>query len=85
MKTAAQKLTQSYAIMNFLKNLSPEMKLGAGIEIMNPFSDALARQLAETFYNKFYNDQHLRTYIFGINPGRFGAGVTGVPLPILSG
>ncbi|AEV97904.1 DUF4918 domain-containing protein [Niastella koreensis] len=79
MKTAAQKLTQSYAILNFLKNLKPQLKLGAGIEIMNPFSDAVAVQLAETFYHKYYNDQHPRKYIFGINPGRFGAGVTGVP------
>lgn len=79
MTAAAKKLTQSYAILNFLKNLSPEMKLGAGIEIMNPFSDPVARQLAETFYHKYYNDQHPRKYIFGINPGRFGAGVTGVP------
>lgn len=79
MKTAAQKLTQSYAILNFLKNLKPQLKLGPGIGIMNPFSDAVAVQLAETFYHKYYNDQHPRKYIFGINPGRFGAGVTGVP------
>ncbi len=79
MTTAAQKLTQSYAIMNFLKNLSPQLKLGPGIAVMNPFSEPVARQLAETFYHKFYNDQHPRKFIFGINPGRFGAGVTGVP------
>lgn len=79
MKTATEKLTQSYAILNFLKNLKPGFKLGPGIGILNPFSDATAVQLAETFYHTFYNDQQPRTYIFGINPGRFGAGVTGVP------
>jgi hypothetical protein len=79
MKTADQKLTQSYAILNFYKNLSPKLKLPAGVAIMNPFSNAGALQLSETFYQKFYNDQHPRKYIFGINPGRFGAGVTGVP------
>lgn len=31
------------------------------------------------FYEKYYNDQNPRIFIFGINPGRFGAGVTGVP------
>lgn len=30
------------------------------------------------FYEKYYSDQHPRTLILGINPGRFGAGVTNV-------
>lgn len=79
MKTADKKLTQSYAILKFLKNLSPTLKLPAGVAIMNPFTDADSWRLAETFYNKFYNDQHPRKFIFGINPGRFGGGVTGIP------
>lgn len=33
----------------------------------------------KAFYTKFYNDQNDRTFILGINPGRFGAGLTGVP------
>ena len=79
MNTPAGKIVQSYAILNFLKNLSPKLTLAEGVAIMNPFSDARSRQLAETFYNKFYHDEHPRKFIFGINPGRFGAGVTGVP------
>lgn len=55
------------------------MPLPRGVAVMNPFTDAEAWRLTETFYNKFYNDTHPRTFIFGINPGRFGAGVTGVP------
>lgn len=31
------------------------------------------------FYKKYYDDWQPRIGIFGINPGRFGAGVTGVP------
>jgi hypothetical protein len=76
---AAQNLTQSYAILKFYKNLSPKLKLPAGVHIMNPFTDAGAWRLAETFYNKFYNDHQPRKFIFGINPGRFGGGVTGIP------
>src|SRR5699024_1529755 len=30
-------------------------------------------------YCKFFNDQQKRKLIVGINPGRFGAGITGVP------
>src|SRR5215813_13363449 len=79
MKTADKKLTQSYAILKFLKNLSPTLKLPAGVAIMNPFTDADSLRLAEMFYNKFYNDTHPRKFIFGINPGCFGGGVTGIP------
>jgi len=79
MKPTSQKLTQSNAILKFYKNLSPKLKLPAGVEVMNPFSDPNALQLAEAFYQKFYNDVHPRKFIFGINPGRFGGGVTGVP------
>jgi hypothetical protein len=31
------------------------------------------------FYTKFYNDNNPRHLILGINPGRFGAGSTGIP------
>ena len=79
MNTAGKKITQSYAILKFCKSLSPNMKLPRGVAIMNPFTDAVSWQLAETFYNKFYSDHHPRKFIFGINPGRFGAGITGVP------
>lgn len=33
----------------------------------------------EAFYNKFYSDNNERRFIIGINPGRHGAGTTGVP------
>jgi hypothetical protein len=36
-------------------------------------------QIAETFYRKFYNNNHPRHLILGINPGRFGGGLTGIP------
>ena len=75
----ATKLTQSYAILNFYRNLKPDFDLPEGVEIMNPFADKDSSKLATLFYNKFYGDHHPRKFIFGINPGRFGGGVTGVP------
>lgn len=35
-------------------------------------------RVVETFFYKFYNDNSPRYLIFGINPGRFGAGTTGI-------
>lgn len=73
------KLTQSYAILNFYRNLRPDFNLPAGVEIMNPFADKDSSAISTIFYNKFYNDHHSRKFIFGINPGRFGGGITGIP------
>lgn len=73
------KLTQSYAILKFYSTLSPDFPLPKDVAIMNPFTDKDSSALATIFYNKFYNDQYPRKFIFGINPGRFGGGVTGVP------
>ena len=32
----------------------------------------------QEFYGKYYADSHGRAFIFGINPGRFGSGITGI-------
>ena len=73
------KPTQAEAILNFYKGLKPDFKLPRGISIMNPYQDAEAWAVASTFYQKYYSDHRPRWWIFGINPGRHGAGVTGVP------
>lgn len=79
MKTKTYLGTQGTAILQFYKDLTPRFELGPGIEVMNPFQSKEAWNLAERFYQKFYHDSHLRIFIFGINPGRFGGGITGIP------
>lgn len=72
--------TVSDRIISFNHSLHPELRLPAGIRMMNPFRefpDAL--EASELFYRKYYSDNCNRKLILGINPGRFGAGVTGVP------
>ncbi len=34
--------------------------------------------LVQQFFKKYYADKNKRKLIFGINPGRFGAGITGI-------
>lgn len=46
---------------------------------MNPYAESQTLAIATQFYRKYYNDNHQRHLILGINPGRFGGGVTGVP------
>lgn len=79
MKDDLEKMTQSYAILDFYKKLNPEFDLPQGVEIMNPFTDKGSWEVTSVFYEKFYGDQRPRQFIFGINPGRFGGGVTGIP------
>ena len=69
----------SNKILNFLFNLQFPVELPDGIEVMNPFTDEETAQVVKRFYNKYYNDNNPRYCIIGINPGRFGGGVTGVP------
>lgn len=74
MKTFAEK------IIAFNKNVAFNGPLPEGISIMNPFKENKeAMRVSSKFYKKFYNDHYKRHIILGINPGRFGAGVTGVP------
>jgi hypothetical protein len=47
---------------------------------MNPYKEEeLAMRISSEFYRKYYSDENKRHLILGINPGRFGGGVTGVP------
>jgi len=47
---------------------------------MNPFREfEQTLVVADEFYHKYYNDYNSRLLILGINPGRFGGGLTGIP------
>lgn len=53
-------------------------RVPAGIRVMNPYQDAQTLRYTAAFLDKFFDDSRPRTLVFGINPGRFGAGITGV-------
>jgi hypothetical protein len=72
-------MTFSDRILIFYKQLSIPNKLSKGVEILNPYQDEKAFALCERFYKKYYNDNNERFAILGINPGRFGGGLTGIP------
>ena len=74
-------MTFAEKVIDFNQNLSyTGAPLPPGIRIMNPFKeDAQVMQIVEAFYGKYYNDDKPRHIILGINPGRFGGGLTGIP------
>jgi hypothetical protein len=73
-------MTFSSRVISFLGDLDFSDPLPEGVRIMNPFREnpAIMPVISE-FYTKFYNDNNQRHLILGINPGRFGAGSTGIP------
>ena len=67
------------SILSFYNNLSISSQLPPGVEILNPYRNDKAVDVIRLFYKKFYEDINERTLILGINPGRFGGGITGIP------
>ena len=72
-------LPHAQKVLRFYKTLEPRFEFEKDVVIMNPFESEYAWSLTSAFYKKFYNDTLPRKMIFGINPGRFGGGVTGIP------
>ena len=71
--------TFSQHILSYHLQLSIPPNLPKGVSVMHPFLDESVHNLSAQFYGKYYADNKQRILILGINPGRFGAGVTGVP------
>ncbi len=72
-------MTFAERTLTFYKQLTLSTNLPEGIEVLNPYSHVETMASCKAFYTKFYNDNKNRRILFGINPGRFGAGVTGIP------
>jgi hypothetical protein len=66
-------------ILHFLFNLKIPFKLPEDVEILNAHQREDVRNICTSFYKKYYDDNEKRHVLVGINPGRFGGGVTGIP------
>jgi len=73
-------MTIADRVIKFYHELDFNGDLPEGIRIMIPSRDSsVVRKLIREFYTKFYSDCKPRQLVLGINPGRFGAGATGIP------
>ncbi|RYC67912.1 MULTISPECIES: uracil-DNA glycosylase family protein [Spirosoma] len=72
MTTFADRAIPYYHTLTAPTNLPP------GLGVMNPYQEPAVQAIVSEFYGKFYNDTTPRVFVLGINPGRFGAGVTGI-------
>ena len=71
-------LTIAYNTINYFTKLKSPVKLPSGIGILNPYENDEVKATIKEFYQKFYGDDRKRIFILGINPGRFGGGLTGI-------
>jgi hypothetical protein len=68
----------AHTILQFYQRIIPPIDLPAGVKVLFPQQEPGVMQVVEQFCKKYYSDNNTRTLIFGINPGRFGAGTTGI-------
>lgn len=64
--------------ITYYHSLSAPATLPPGVGVMNPYQQPDVQRIVDEFYRKFYSDTNPRVFMLGINPGRFGAGVTGI-------
>ncbi|MBK6892994.1 MAG: DUF4918 family protein [Flavobacteriales bacterium] len=58
-----------------------KVKLPDGINVLDPFNGENAeevRRMVKLFHRQYYADERPRMLMLGINPGRLGAGSTGI-------
>ena len=71
-------MTWSEHLIQYYLQLVPPSSLPGNVECLHPQKEEKVREVVKAFYNKYYHDDGERLIMLGINPGRFGAGVTGV-------
>lgn len=58
----------------------PEKQLPSGVAVLNPYqNNPEVTRLVREFHQRYFADTQPRKLILGINPGRNGAGTTGIP------
>lgn len=65
-------------VERFLSTVTVDVRLPPGIEVLRPYSDAEVLRVLGIMCRQYYGGTHQRVGVWGINPGRFGAGITGL-------
>lgn len=72
-------MTYGEKILHYYQSIKLPQNLPEGVEVLFPFAEQEVKTILDAFYTKYFNDQGTRTFLIGINPGRFGGGATGIP------
>ena len=72
-------MTWAKKILEYHFNLQTGISLPDNVEWLFPYDNNETKRCMKEFYGRFYGDNAPRVIMLGINPGRFGAGITGIP------
>jgi hypothetical protein len=70
--------TFAYKAIKYFLSLKSPADLPENIITINPFLKPEVQIVVRRFFNKYFNDSKNRLFVYGINPGRFGGGLTGI-------
>ena len=59
-------------------SLAPCKIKSSDIEQINPYESKEVQAIVKKFFRNYYSDENERLFVIGINPGRFGGGLTGI-------
>lgn len=68
----------AHSVVAFNQQLAGSLTIPKPFEVLNPYQESSILNCCKQFYYKYYNDKNKRVFVFGINPGRHGAGATGI-------
>tara|TARA_B100002052_G_C15785033_1_gene553501 strand:- start:89 stop:763 length:675 start_codon:yes stop_codon:yes gene_type:complete len=71
-------MNTSDKIIKFYDNLRKVVTKN-NIAVLDPYTNSSVKKIYRNFYNKYFDDTKKRIILFGINPGRLGGGITGIP------
>lgn len=71
-------MTFSDKAIKYFCNLKPAPNKIGKVKALNPYTSEEVKGVVKKFYKKFFNDSNNRLFMIGINPGRFGGGLTGI-------
>lgn len=66
-------------VVVFYEDLVLPAHLPEDVLPINPLAEEEVQKVFKAFFEQFFNDTRKRVFLIGINPGRFGSGVTGIP------
>jgi hypothetical protein len=75
-KTIANTFANS--AIKYFSSLKLPKRLPKEISIITPYSKKEVNNAVQRFFKKYFDDNENRVFVFGINPGRFGGGLTGI-------
>lgn len=66
------------AFLAWVHRLHFPSALPQGVDLLDPYKHPTVMDAVREFAHRFYSDYNRRIGVFGINPGRFGGGLTGL-------